>query len=80
MNRILIAATAVLALAGVASAQEAPALIGDYSANVLNEFNDTALQGTVDTGFTSSASARNVTVDVQAPETNSRLNDPNYSR
>jgi hypothetical protein len=80
MNRILIAATAVLALAGVASAQEAPALIGDYSANVLNDFNETALQGNVDTGFTSSASARNVTVDVEAPQTNSRLNDFNYSR
>jgi hypothetical protein len=39
MKRILIAAAAVVGFAGAAAAQQAPQLYGNYSANVLNEYN-----------------------------------------
>jgi hypothetical protein len=80
MKRIVIAATAVLALAGVASAQQAPALVGDYSAAVLNDYNATSLAGDVGTSFTSAASARNVNADASAEQINSQFNNSNYSR
>jgi hypothetical protein len=43
MNRVLIAAVAVLGFAGVAVAQEAPELTGNYSANVLNNHSASSL-------------------------------------
>lgn len=45
MNRILIAAVAALGFAGVAAAQQAPVLTGNYSANVLDAYNGTVTQG-----------------------------------
>jgi hypothetical protein len=42
MKRILIATTAILGFAGVAAAQEAPALSGNYSANVSQRHNEDA--------------------------------------
>jgi hypothetical protein len=80
MNRILIAATAVLAFAGVASAQQAPALIGNYSADVLNDYNGTTTAGDTGAVFTSAASARNVTADSGAQQSHSQFDSRDYGR
>jgi len=63
MNRILIAAAAVLSLAGVASAQQVPTLEGNYSSNVLDAFNGTVTPADSSIRLDSAASARN-TADV----------------
>jgi len=62
MNRILLASVAVLGLAGAAAAQEAPQLYGNYSANVLNEYNGTALPGSDRIDLNSTAAIRNAPV------------------
>lgn len=62
MNRILLASVAVLGLVGTAAAQQAPSLYGsNYSANVLNEYNDSALPGTNGIGLSSNAAIRDAT-------------------
>jgi hypothetical protein len=43
MNKFLIASVALLGLAGVAGAQEAPAVYGNYAANIQNA--DASLSG-----------------------------------
>lgn len=59
MSRILIASVALLGLVGAAAA-EAPGLYGsNYSANVLNRYNGTTLQGTTGLDRTSTAAIRN---------------------
>ena len=47
MKRILIATTAILGFAGVAAAQEAPALSGNYSANVSQRHTEDAAMSSV---------------------------------
>ena len=43
MNRILLAAVAVFGFAGIAAAQQAPVLIGDFSASVVDNYDGVAL-------------------------------------
>jgi hypothetical protein len=78
MNRIVIASAALVALSGAALAEGIPALEGNYSAAVLNQYNGTTLTG--ETGFVSAASARNITVHDTATQGASPLDDTNYSR
>lgn len=60
MGRILLASIALLGLAGTAVA-EPPALYGsNYSANVLNRYNDTKLQGNDRMDMSSSAAIRDI--------------------
>jgi hypothetical protein len=64
MKRILIATTAILGLAGAAAAQEAPAVSGNYSANVSQHYNEDGgtVQGFMATGmvdFSATASVDN---------------------
>lgn len=68
MNRILLAAVAVFGFAGVALAQQAPVLIGDYSASVTDHYEGV----TVDTGVdvTNTASVTNTSEDRFAPSEN----------
>jgi len=64
MKKILIAAVSVFGFVGVASAQQAPFLFGNYSPNVLNEWNeeapmaglgvDTSRTASIDTGGSAS--------------------------
>ena len=56
MNRILIASAAILAFAGVASAQQAPFLAGNYSANVLETYNNDRASDAMAVDFGSTAS------------------------
>jgi hypothetical protein len=44
MTRILIATAAIIGFAGIASAQQAPFLYGNYSASVLDQYNGHAAQ------------------------------------
>jgi hypothetical protein len=77
MNRILIAAVAVLGLAGVASAQQAPFLAGNYSANVLNSAdNGTRAGDSVDLSATASVT----NVRSQGQQSGQAVDDINYSR
>ncbi len=78
MNRILIASVALVALSGAALAEGTPVLEGNYSAAVLNQYNGTTLPG--DAGFSSAASARNVSGLATAAPSASPLDDTNYSR
>ncbi|HHZ09291.1 MAG TPA: hypothetical protein GX405_11005 [Rhizobiales bacterium] len=78
MNRILIASAALVALSGAALAEGVPALHGNYSADVLNQYNGTTFAG--DTGFVSTASARNVAPLDTGTQTASPLDNDNYSR
>ncbi len=78
MNRILLASAALVALSGAALAEGVPALQGNYSADVLNQYNGTTLAG--DTGFASTASARNMTPLETGTQTASPLDNANYSR
>jgi hypothetical protein len=61
MKKLLIATVAVLGFAGVAAAQQAPQLVGNYSANVLEAYNANQLDQTrvssTGTDFNSRASA-----------------------
>lgn len=78
MNRILIASAALVALSGAALAEGVPALQGNYSAAVLNQYNGTTLSG--EAGFVATASARNVVPLATGTEAASPLDDTNYSR
>jgi len=56
MNKFLIASVAILGFAGVASAQQAPALYGsNYDAAVLNAHSNTAQTGTTTVSGAASA-------------------------
>lgn len=79
MNRILIAAVAVLGLAGVASAQQAPQLSGNYSANVLNSYDNGARQGDAGVDLSSYASIAPTTHQARQAA-NPTVFDTNYSR
>lgn len=61
MKKLLIAAAAVVGFAGVASAQQAPFLYGNYTPDVIDAYNnsDASNQARVSTGteFSSRASA-----------------------
>jgi hypothetical protein len=59
MNRILLAAAAVIGLTGAAAAQQSPYLHGNYSASVLNDYNGTALPGDNQVDLSSTAAIRN---------------------
>jgi hypothetical protein len=81
MNRILIAAVAVLGMAGVASAQQAPQLSGNYSANVLNSYDNGARQGDANVDLSSYASITNAPAARQAQQAGTpTVFDTNYSR
>jgi len=77
MNRILVASAILVVLSGVAMAEGDPPLIGNYSADVLNQYNGTSLPGNA--GYVSSASARHVVSHRDAHAT-SPLDTTDYGR
>ncbi|MCV0394278.1 MAG: hypothetical protein K5872_13820 [Rhizobiaceae bacterium] len=80
MNRILIASATLLAFAGVAAAQQAPVLVGNYSANVLDAYNGTVTEG-VDFAGTAAIGADRVAFsqDAQARSDLPTIWNDNYS-
>lgn len=63
MNRILLSAVAVFGFAGVAVAQQAPVLIGNYSASVVDNYEGVALKGGNGIDITNTASVTNTSED-----------------
>lgn len=57
MKKLLIAAAAVLGAAGVASAQQAPFLYGNYSPDVIEAYNTGRVQVSTDADLSSRAFA-----------------------
>ena len=83
MNRMIIAAVAAIATigsTGIASAQQAPQLIGNYSASVLDEHNGANTQNGADFVFSSSAAITSRAVDGDNFNGPVNLTDQNYSR
>ena len=82
MNKIIVATVAaVIGTTGVAFAQEAPQLIGNYSANVIDAHSGVeARTDRVEVDFNSAAAIATRTVEADAATGPFHLTDQHYSR